>query len=157
MATFWRVSRACAREQMKRGRKSLEELTVVPMSDQRPVAPPSLSDDQREEWDSIVNSLPADYFRPGDTPLLAAFCTASVFYRKAAEDISVRGISLMDDKGREYANPSHQLLTSQASAMAQMAVKLRLCPSARMTGKGAQSKSGDSAKGVRPWGDLKSA
>ena len=37
-----------------------------------------------------------------------------------------RGIALMDYKGREYVNPSHQMLTSQASAMAQMAVKLRL-------------------------------
>lgn len=136
---------------MKRGRKSIADLTVVKVSDQRIPAPSTLTPEQAEEWTSIVNSLPADYFRPGDAPLLVAFCVAAVFHRRAAADIERRGISLCTDKGHEYVNPSHQMLTSQASAMAQMAVKLRLCPSARMTGKSAQGKNGRSAKAVRPW------
>ena len=136
---------------MKRGRKSLADLTVVAISGGRIKPPASLTPEQVEEWDQIVNSLPADYFRPGDAPLLAAFVVASVFHRRAAEDIEKRGIALVDDKGREYVNPSHQMLTSQASAMAQMAVKLRLCPSARMTGKAAQSRNGSAARTPRPW------
>jgi P27 family predicted phage terminase small subunit len=135
----------------KRGRKSLADLVVVKVSDHRLPPPAGLTDAQVEQWLAIVNSLPADYFRPGDAPLLAAFCIASVFHRRAADDIEERGISLCDFKGREFVNPSHQMLTSQASAMAQMAVKLRLCPSARMTGKAAQGKSGAAAKGARPW------
>jgi P27 family predicted phage terminase small subunit len=136
---------------MKRGRKSIADLTVVKVSDKRLPPPPGLTPDQVEQWSSIVNSLPAEYFRPGDAPLLAAFCIASVFHQRAADDIERRGICLCDDKGREYVNPNHQMLTSQASAMAQMAVKLRLCPSARMSGKAANGKSGQSAKGARPW------
>ena len=136
---------------MKRGRKSLADLTLVAISGQRIVAPESLTAEQKDEWDQIVNSLPAEYFRPGDAPLLAAFVVASVFHRRAASDIEARGIALVDDKGREYVNPSHQMLTSQASAMAQMAVKLRLCPSARMTGKAAQSRNGGQAQKARPW------
>lgn len=136
---------------MKRGRKSLADLTVVAISGERMEPPASLTEEQIDEWRRIVNSLPADYFRPGDAPLLAAFVVASVFHRRAAQDIEARGIALMDSKGREYVNPSHQMLTSQASAMAQMAVKLRLCPSARMTGKAAQSRNAGAPTTLRPW------
>jgi P27 family predicted phage terminase small subunit len=136
---------------MKRGRKTLADLSVVRVSDERVVAPETLSEEQRGEWDAIVNSLPANYFRPGDVPLLAAFCVASVFHQRAAKDIETRGMTIIDDRGREFINPSHQMLTSQASAMAQLAVKLRLCPSARMTGKASQAKTGEAAKTNRPW------
>ena len=136
---------------MKRGRKSMADLSVVVVSDERIAPPPSLTEEQADAWHRIVNSLPADYFRPGDAPLLAAFCIASVFHLKAAKDIESRGITLVDHKGNEYVNPNHQMLTSQASAMAQMAVKLRLCPSARMSGKSAAGKNGAAPKTVRPW------
>lgn len=136
---------------MKRGRKSLADLSVVRVGDERIEAPPSLTKEQFEEWRRIVNSLPADYFRPGDAPLLAAYCVAISFHKRAAADIEKRGISLVNERGNEYANPSHQLLTSQASVMAQLAVKLRLCQSGRMTGKAAKAKSGEEARVKRPW------
>lgn len=136
---------------MKRGRQSLADLTVIRVTDDRIEPPQSLAKEQADEWRTIVNSLPADYFRPGDAPLLAAFCVASVFHKRAASDIERRGMLLADERGREYINPAHQMLTSQASAMAQMAVKLRLCPSARLTGKAAQSRNGSAPKSVRPW------
>lgn len=136
---------------MKRGRKSTGDMTVVAVSDARLEPPNGLTEEQIAEWHAIVNSLPADYFRPGDAPLLAAFCVAAVFHRRAAQDIERRGMTLVTDKGHEYVNPSHQLLTSQASVLAQLAQKLRLCPSARLTGKTAERKSGESAKARRPW------
>jgi P27 family predicted phage terminase small subunit len=125
-------------------------VNVVPISDDRIAPPAHLTKAQADEWRSIVDSLPADYFRPGDVPLLGAYCTASVFYKRAAADLEVRGLYLSDDKGREFVNPAHQVLTSQASAMAQMAVKLRLCPSARYTEKSAQTKT-TRAGAKRPW------
>ena len=136
---------------MKRGRKSEGDLTVVSLSGARLAPPPGLTEEQLTEWHAIVDSLPADYFRPGDAPLLAAFCVAAVFHRRAAEDIERRGMTLVTEKGHEYVNPSHQLLTSQASVLAQLAQKLRLCPSARMTGKSAERKGGERAKNARPW------
>jgi P27 family predicted phage terminase small subunit len=120
------------------------------MTGDRVIAPEHLTDEQRQEWCAIVDSLPADYFRPGDIPLLAAYCTAATFYKRAAADMESRGMSITDDRGREYVNPTHQILTSQASAMAQMAVKLRLCPSARYTEKAAATKAAK-AGGARPW------
>ena len=135
----------------KRGRKSAAELSVVKLSGQRISAPAHLTDEQAAEWSAIVDSLPANYFRPGDVPLLAAYCVATTFYKRAAADMERHGLKSMDDKGREYVNPSHQVLTSQASAMAQMAVKLRLCPSARYTEKAAATKAGAAASPARPW------
>lgn len=136
----------------KRGRKSTGDLlSVVPVSGSRIAPPPHLTEAQADEWRAIVDSLPSDYFRPGDVPLLAAYCVAATFYKRAAADMESRGMTCMDDKGREYVNPTHQVLTSQASAMAQMAVKLRLCPSARYTEKTAATKAGARAAGARPW------
>ena len=98
-----------------------------------------------------MDSLPPDYFRPGDVSLLAAYVTASVFYRRASADMESRGMTLTDERGREYVNPSHQVLTSQASAMAQMAVKLRLCPSARYSEKVASTKTSRGSTSAKPW------
>lgn len=124
---------------------------VVRISDARIAAPAHLTPEQSEEWRGIVDSLPADFFRPGDVPLLAAYCVASSFYKRAAADIERRGMVLKDARGREYVNPSHQLLTSQAASMAQMAQKLRLCPSARVMGKLANKLAGGPALPKRPW------
>src|SRR5574343_21119 len=138
---------------MKRGRKSVGELSVVAVTGARLEPPPGMTQEQTDEWHAIVDSLPADYFRPGDAPLLAAFCVAAVFHRRAAADIEKRGMTLMSDKGTEYVNPSHQLLTSQASVLAQLAQKLRLCPSARLTGKAAGRKADGAPRAAEPWAD----
>jgi P27 family predicted phage terminase small subunit len=130
-------------------------MRVVPMTGQRVQPPAHLTVEQREEWESIVNSLPADYFRPGDIPLLASFCAASALYKKALLMIQEEGI-VIELNGRKYAHPAKDVLTSQASAMAQMAVKLRLCPSARYSEKSAATKSsGGGSK--RPWDDVAEA
>jgi P27 family predicted phage terminase small subunit len=136
---------------MKRGTKSVADLSVVALTGARMPAPDHLTDAQAEEWRGIVDSLPADWFRPGDIPLLAAYCMASTFYRQAAVEMSTGGLVKMDDKGREYVNPVHAVLTSQASALAQMAVKLRLCPSARYTEKTAATKTGNAGVSNKPW------
>lgn len=113
-------------------------------------APGNLTDEQSEEWRAIVDSLPADYFRPGDAPLLAAFCVASALYKQATALIELHGMVLQDDRGKMQANPAASILTSQASSMAQMAVKLRLCPSARYTEKAVATKTKRAGNG-RPW------
>jgi P27 family predicted phage terminase small subunit len=156
---------------VKRGRKSAADLTVVRATDARVVPPEHLTPAQLAEWLAIVNSLPADYFRPGDVPLLAAFCAASALYKEALALIQAEGVvmqpveyrafnedgSTKSEKfGRPIAHPAAPILTSQSSAMAQLATKLRLCPSARYTEKAAATKS-NGARGARPWEDAASA
>lgn len=137
---------------MKRGRKSAEDqLAVVPISGARMDPPAHLSDAEASEWREIVNSLPAAYFRPSDVPLLAAYCTASAIYKQARHHVDEKGLVLIDERGRMTANPASQILTNQASSMAQLAVKLRLCPSARYTPKSAATKTASSGTGKKPW------
>lgn len=137
---------------MKRGRKSVSDLEVVrTISDARLEAPAHLTEAQAAEWNEIVNSLPADYFRPGDVPLLAAFCTASAIYKEAQRHMEEHGMVITDEHGRMRANPASQILTAQASSMAQMAVKLRLCPSARNSAGKAGRDSAGSGQAKRPW------
>jgi P27 family predicted phage terminase small subunit len=134
----------------KRGPRSAADLSVVRVvADARIACPDHLTEPQQAEWRLIVNSLPADYFRPADVPLLGAFCAASALYKEALAMIQAEGI-VIDMGSRRAAHPAKDILTSQASAMAQMAVKLRLCPSARYTEKTAATKS-NGAMGKRPW------
>lgn len=140
-----------------RGRESAEslELNVVHVSGQRLGPPDDLDTNERLEWVEIVNSLPADYFRPADVSLLAAYCTARAFYKAAALEMKRDGIVLMDERGKRYSHPAHAILQSQASAMAQMAVKLRLCPSSRYSDKSAATKTDAGGMGKRPWDRVK--
>lgn len=123
---------------------------VVPAFAQRLEPPAHLTPEQAQEWREIVDSLPGDYFRPGDVPLLAAFCVASALYKGAARMIQDEGMVQHDDRGRPFAHPAATILTSQASSLAQMAVKLRLCPSARYDAQKRQTK-GKQAGAARPW------
>ena len=137
-----------------RGRKSAASLKSVALSkiaDNRLPPPEDLDGAPRELWLVITASLPADYFRPGDEPLLATYCRAYYLHRKAYDLIETGGITLIDDKGREYANPAAQMLNTQGSVMAQMAGKLRLCPSSRYTTKSASTKTDNAGVAKKPW------
>ena len=98
--------------------------------------PDDLTEEELVEWNKIVNSLPANYFRAPDAPLLRAFCASAALYNEALKRIRDEGIVITIGAGtnrqRQQAHPAKDILTSQASAMAVMASKLRLCPSARM-------------------------
>lgn len=102
-------------------------------------------------WNEIVDSLPADFFRPADRPLLAAFCKARSFYNLAAGEMETYGITIEQDNGKRLANPAHQILVTQASAMAQLSVKLRLSPSSRISEKKAATMTEKGATTGRPW------
>ena len=135
----------------KRGRRSAADLAVVDLTGARIQAPDGMTAEQLEQWRAIVDSLPADYFRAGDAPLLRAYCVAAAYYTEADADLRARGFILTDAKGRDYMNPAHQLLTSQAMAMGQLALRLRRCPSARYSGKAAGARSQTPNAASRPW------
>lgn len=131
-------------------RKSREAgLTVVAITDDRIAAPGHLTQAQKAEWRAIVDSLPADYFRPGDVPLLSAFCVASALHKEAQSHMEANGMILTDERGKMTANPASSILMMQASSMAQLAMKLRLCPSARMRAE--KTASAGVKASNRPW------
>lgn len=86
-------------------------------------------------WCDIVNSLPADYFRPADVPLLMNYCRFAVQADRLGEHLD-------DPK-------AVRLLRGVSASMALIATKLRLCPSARMRNTSAQLR--DTRTTNRPW------
>lgn len=117
-------------------------------SDARLPAPDWLAPAQAREWVEIVNSLPADYFRPSDGPMLAAYCCAAAAHRAASEELESGGLILEGQKGYRFPNPAAAIMSQQSSTMSQLATKLRLCPSARIA-KGMKAPKG--VGGTRPW------
>jgi P27 family predicted phage terminase small subunit len=128
-----------------------QQLTAVPASQSRLDPPDFLACAPAKEWRDIVNSLPAGYFRPSDVPMLAAFCISSACHKELAEIIQREGLIIESAKGTKIANPASRMMLEHAGAMAQMAIKLRLCPSARFT-KGEKPQKGIAGGGgARPW------
>ncbi len=125
--------------------------SVVRVSNARLAPPAYLAPDQVAEWTAIVDSLAADFFRPSDVPLLAAYCVASSLYKRAVEDIAKNGLMLTTNTGRRYVNPAHQLLTAQGASLAQLSQKLRLAPSARVIVRSAKNAANAAPLPTRPW------
>jgi P27 family predicted phage terminase small subunit len=135
--------------------RTIHVMTVraVAKSDARLDPPAFLARAPAQEWRSIVNSLPAGYFRPSDVPMLAAFCISSACHKELAEIIQRDGLLIESAKGTKIANPASRMMLEHAGAMAQMAIKLRLCPSARYA-KGEKPQKGVlGGGGSRPWDD----
>lgn len=140
-----------------KGRHSSADLAQVRGGMARIEAPEDLTPPQREEWTAIVNSLPPDWFRPADIPLLRAFVIAATLHRQATAEIERDGITLTNDRGNRCMNPAVSVMTSASSAMTMMAVKLRLCPSSRYAAAKAATKVANSPLSEKPWQREKAA
>lgn len=127
------------------------KMNVVAVTGARITCPAFLDKEERAEWDEIVGSLGADYFRPADAPLLAAFCVASAIFKQCRLLLKTDGVIWEDERGNARKHPAADLMSQQSSAMSNLAVKLRLCPSSRYSEKQANTKHGKSAKSARPW------
>jgi P27 family predicted phage terminase small subunit len=132
-------------------------VNAVPTSNARIAAPEFLARAPADEWRAIVNSLPAGYFRPSDMPMLAAFCVSAACHKELAEILQRDGLIIESARGTKIANPANRMMLEHAGAMAQMAIKLRLCPSARYT-KGEKPQKGvQGGGGPRPWDEEQAA
>lgn len=130
----------------KRGRPSTEDrLAVVPISGARLAPHADLTTKGKKFWTAIVNSLPPDYFRPADVPLLYAYCAATEIKEQADMAVRRNGI-LINGK----ANPAIKVGNQQGQLLASLAVKLRLCPSTRLRASSAKLRRAHSGGG-RPW------
>ncbi len=73
---------------MQRGRKSPHDLPLSLAMLDRPRPPLDLRPDERQEWETIVDRLPADWFVAEMFPLLANLCRHICFARNLAERIN---------------------------------------------------------------------
>lgn len=113
-----------------RGRRSSAELTVISSQGieamRRPDPPAELSDEQAEEWRSIVNSLPADWFLRGGLPTLSQYCREIVAGRRVAQLIK-RHESGDELSVREYCALLRQQ-NNQSNIIQALARSMRLTP-----------------------------
>lgn len=77
----------------KRGRVSGAEMTVARLTApieavQRPDAPYELTDEQADEWRSVVGRLPADWFPRETWPMLTQYCRHVVAARRIGQLIT---------------------------------------------------------------------
>lgn len=132
-----------------RGRKSAADLAVIDNSGivslHRPAPPSELTDEQADEWRSIVNRLPADWFPRETQPVLAQLCRHITRARRL--DTLIRA-----EEGQEEVNVKEyrDLLRSeeeQSRAIASLSTKLRITQQATVD-KRAKKPPGDAK---RPW------
>jgi len=70
----------------KRGRPTMADLVPAALQTldrQRP--PPELTDEEVEVWVAVTSSVEADWFNPGNAPLLAQYCRHVIAAKRIAE------------------------------------------------------------------------
>jgi phage terminase small subunit len=108
---------------------------MMPRVDGRPEPlplPGGLSPDAAQVWRAITESLPAEHFRPSDVPLLASYCETTATANRAAQEIAANG-AVVAGKASPWLVVQEKAIRAQAT----LALRLRLCPSARQDPKSA--------------------
>jgi phage terminase small subunit len=110
-------------------RRSTASLSVAaPAEPNRLLRPPSdLSAPARAVFDEIAASVPDDFFRASDFPLLRAYCEAGGLASAAAAEIAANG-AVVDGR----TSPWVKILETAHRSMGSLALRLRLCPSSRI-------------------------
>lgn len=94
---------------------------------QRPAVPRDLKGLSAALWTEVVSSLPVEYFRPADLPLLRLYCIAWERWQGAERLLAAEGIVV-----NNRPHPALMISDAQAKLMMSLAGKLRLCPSSRI-------------------------
>ena len=130
----------------KRGRKIVDSNKIVSLASIRrcPKAPDHLKGNAITLWNEIVESLPTDFFRAGDLPLLEAYVISATHKRQLDEKLNAEGL-MFDGE----VHPALRISRDEATLMASLAVKLRLCQSSRTRPESANLKV--TLSGNRPW------
>lgn len=138
---------------MKPGKKSFESLKIVPQLpvDRRPEPIRGLTRSETKFWRGIVRSLPTDWFRPADLPILAAYCQAVAQHDEAGAQLAKSTLILTDRWGKSYRNPLLAIQHQSALRAALLAGKLRLTQSSRYNPRAAASATNATPAGAKPW------
>lgn len=120
----------------ERGKQSAASLSVVSTAAlvQRPEPPDELKPREKTLWKRVVDSKPADWFTPGDIPLLVDYCRHVIRQRDLSDAISKQGKAPYTDK-EAYSFFRDLLKDSdmETKAIKSLATALRLTQQARYT------------------------
>ncbi len=137
----------------KRGRKSAAQLAVVPLHPdpsaiervERPVPPNHLGDAERAVWESVVDSLPADWFAGGMPAVLEQYCAHVVEARRLGGLIE-EATKDPDLKINDY-DRLLKMRERESRAMASLATKMRITQQAARNHRGNRTR--EAAR--KPW------
>lgn len=136
----------------QRGRKSAAEREIGALAGEaeRPDAPPELTDEQAQLWNTVVGRLPADWIKAEHYPILAAYCQHICRSRALARALS--GASLdTDDAVKRYDKLSNAA-ERETRALLACARTLRLTHQSQYDAAKAFRGASNSPT-VRPWLD----
>lgn len=122
-----------------------------PLVGQRPAPPERMSPEAREEWQRVVNALPADWFGAETWALLEAYCNSVAQMRW----LDAKAFELQQESvqhGLDVTLYSYYRKQSSAEAvlMANLATKLRITLQASAS---KDKGKGSSGGGPKPWDD----
>jgi phage terminase small subunit len=135
-------------------RTSTAAMAVVPITEgspRRPEPMPGLSEREVELWRSIVASMAADWFAPGDLPVLAAYCRAIALHERASAQCERAALTVFGPQGGEVVNPVFKVQDMAARQLSSLAVKLRLTQSAKYGARQAHTKNAATSSSKKPW------
>ena len=111
----------------QRGRKSLENLSVVvSIPGQRPEPPQVLSDPERLIWRQVVGAHPFDWFAPSCWGMLADYCRAWVLSNELALAIAEYDGPPKDSEGFRRWNRLLERRDKNARLLATLGTKMRI-------------------------------
>lgn len=134
-----------------RGRKSSTELTTPGAVTliERPAAPLDLTPEQAEEWQAIVDALPADWFQRENFPLLVQYCRHVVEGRRLAQliDIVCAPEDMQIGQYLELLKAQRQ----ETAALKTLAASMRLAQQAKYNAQSAGTAGKKRGTVKRPW------
>lgn len=92
--------------------------------------PKTLSVAAKKVWIKLVDSVPNDQFNDADFVILATYCETYAIMMQANWFVNFEG-AVIHERGKSCKNPWFSVAQESASKIASLAIKLRLCPSAR--------------------------
>lgn len=125
-----------------------QSLGILPegLSEKRPSPRNGMSQRAKRIWKEIVANHPPAYFRPGDYPLLRAYCEAEALHFQACQKIEEEGAvivrmkreikedgTVIETELASKANPWVAIQTAKESAMSMLATKLRICVNSKIS------------------------
>ena len=119
-----RAQRGNTRPSVKRVELQAHGKPTVPRDMRDPAA--------RREWSRVVDALvELGLASVLDQTALRLYCENYALWRQARERIAEEGMTLVDDKGREYAHPALNIARQAGSEMRKSFAEFGLTPAAR--------------------------
>jgi hypothetical protein len=148
----------------KPGPKSAADMLgpIIPAA--RPAAPADLLPEERDQWDSVVGCLPADWFSGANWPLLKQFCRhthnadllAQDAVRQRAELAQLAQDDVPEEQRLRLARELRLTLRAhgfETACMVSLATKLRLTKLSRYARADAAAAGARAGAVPRPWED----